>query len=47
VFSIKLGLKNLTRQKRRNLTTALIIAFVFLAYLFMDSLMKGMEEMSF
>ena len=47
MFSIKLGLKNLTRQKRRNLTTALIIAFVFLAYLFMDSLMKGMEEMSF
>ena len=48
MFSIKLGLKNLTRQKRRNLTTALIIAFVFLAYLFLDSLMKGMEEgMSF
>jgi len=47
VFSIKLGLKNLTRQKRRNLITALIIAFVFFAYLFMDSLMKGMEEMSF
>ena len=47
MFSIKLGLRNLTRQKRRNLITALIIAFAFFAYLFMDSLMEGMEEMSF
>jgi len=47
VFSIKLGFKNLTRQKRRNIITALVIAFAFFAYLFMDSMMNGMEEMSF
>lgn len=47
VFPIKLGLKNLTRQKRRNLITALVIAFAFFTYLFLCSLMDGMEEMSF
>jgi putative ABC transport system permease protein len=47
VFSIKLGFKNLTRQKRRNIITALVIAFAFFTYLFMYSLMNGMEEMSF
>jgi len=47
MFIIKLGLRNLTRQKRRNLITALVIAFAFFAYLFMDSLMEGIVEMSF
>jgi putative ABC transport system permease protein len=47
VFSLKLGLKNLTRQKRRNVITILVIAFAFFGYLFMDSVMGGMEEMSF
>ncbi len=47
MFSIKLGFKNLTRQKRRNIITALVIAFAFFTYLFMYSLMNGMEEMSF
>jgi len=47
VFSIKLGFKNLTRQKRRNIITALVIAFAFFAYLFLYSMMNGMEEMSF
>ncbi|GAI66690.1 unnamed protein product, partial [marine sediment metagenome] len=47
MFSIKLGFKNLTRQKRRNIITAMVIAYAFLAYLFMDSIMAGMEEMSF
>jgi len=47
MFSFKLGLKNLTRQKRRNLITILVIAFAFFGYLFMDSVMGGMEEMSF
>jgi putative ABC transport system permease protein len=47
MFSIKLGIKNLTRQKRRNIITALVIAFAFFSYLFMDSVMNGMEEMSF
>jgi len=47
MFSIKLGLKNLTRQKRRNIITALVIAFAFFFYLFVDSVLNGMEEMSF
>jgi len=47
MFSIKLGLKNLTRQKRRNSITILVIAFAFFVFLFLDSLMEGMEEMSF
>jgi putative ABC transport system permease protein len=47
MFSIKLGLKNLTRQKRRNGITILVIAFAFFIYLFLDSVMGGMEELSF
>ena len=47
MFSIKLGLKNLTRQKRRHVITILVIAFAFFIYLFLDSLMEGMTEMSF
>ena len=47
MFSVKLGLKNLTRQKRRNFITILVIAFAFFVFLFLDSLMEGMEEMSF
>ncbi|MBA7499521.1 hypothetical protein ES704_02265 [subsurface metagenome] len=47
MFSIKLGLKNLTRQKRRNALTILVIAFAFFVFLFLDSLMEGMTEMSF
>ena len=47
MFSIKLGFKNLARQKRRNIITALVIAFAFFAYLFLYSMMNGMEEMSF
>ncbi|GAH61424.1 unnamed protein product, partial [marine sediment metagenome] len=47
MFSIKLGLKNLTRQKRRNVLIIFVIAFAFFGYLFMDSVMDGMEEMSF
>jgi len=47
MFSIKLGLKNLTRQRRRNFFTILVIAFAFFVFLFLDSLMEGMEEMSF
>ena len=47
MFSIKLGLKNLTRQKRRHVITILVIASAFFIYLFLDSLMEGMTEMSF
>ncbi|MDD4364006.1 MAG: hypothetical protein PHD33_07375, partial [Atribacterota bacterium] len=47
MFSIRLGLKNLLRQKRRNITTIFIIAFAFFVYLFVESMMDGMSEMSF
>ncbi len=47
MFSIKLGLKNLTRQKRRNFITILVIAFAFFIYLFIGSIMEGMTEISF
>ncbi len=47
MFATKLGLRNLTRQKRRNMITAMVIAYAFFAYLLMDSLLNGMEEMSF
>jgi putative ABC transport system permease protein len=47
MFSFKLGLKNLTRQKRRNIIIILVIAFAFSSYLLIDSIMNGMEEMSF
>jgi putative ABC transport system permease protein len=47
MFSIRLGIKNLFRQKRRNIITIFVIAFAFFGYLFMESMMNGMEEMSF
>ncbi|HBY57839.1 MAG TPA: hypothetical protein DEG96_08295 [Candidatus Atribacteria bacterium] len=47
MFSIRLGIKNLSRQKRRNIITILVIAFAFFGYLFLESLLNGMEEMSF
>ena len=47
MFSIRLGLKNLSRQKRRNIITIFVIAFAFFGYLFVESLMCGFEEMSF
>ncbi|HOR43108.1 MAG TPA: hypothetical protein PK111_08100, partial [Atribacterota bacterium] len=47
MFSVGLGLKNLSRQKRRNIITILVIAFAFSGYLFLESVMNGMEEMSF
>jgi putative ABC transport system permease protein len=46
MFSIRLGLKNLFRQKRRNIITILIIGFAFFGYLFVESMMDGMLEMS-
>ncbi|HKK83865.1 MAG TPA: FtsX-like permease family protein, partial [Atribacterota bacterium] len=33
--------------KRRNIITIFVIAFAFFGYLFMESMMNGMEEMSF
>ncbi len=47
MFSIHLGIKNLSRQKRRNLITIFVIGFAFFGYLFVESLMIGIEEMSF
>ena len=47
MFSIRLGLKNLSRQKRRNIITILIIGFAFFGYLFVESLMDGLTNMSF
>jgi putative ABC transport system permease protein len=46
MFSIRLGLKNLSRQKRRNIITILVIGFAFFGYLFVESLMNGMLDMS-
>jgi len=46
MFSIRLGLKNLSRQKRRNTITILVIGFAFFGYLFVESLMDGMLDMS-
>jgi len=47
MFSIRLGLKNLLRQKRRNIITILIIGFAFFGYLFVESMMDGLTNMSF
>jgi len=47
MFSIRLGLKNLLRQKRRNVITILIIGFAFFGYLFVESMMDGLTKMSF
>ena len=46
MFSIRLGLKNLSRQKRRNIITILVIGFAFFGYIFVESLMNGMLNMS-
>ena len=47
MFNIRLALKNLSRHKRRNLITIFVIGFAFFGYLFAESIMSGMEEMSF
>lgn len=47
MFSIRLGIRNLSRQKRRNIITIFVIAFAFFGYLFIESILNGMEEMSF
>lgn len=47
MFSIRLALKNLSRHKRRNFITIFVIGFAFFGYLFAESIMNGMEEMSF
>lgn len=47
MFLVKLALKNLTRHKRRTLITASVIALGLFIYVVVDSLMTGLEEMSF
>jgi len=47
VFLTKLALKNLARHRNRTLITASIIAFAVFFYLFLDSLIGGMTEMSY
>lgn len=47
MFLVKLALRNLTRHKRRTLVTASVIALGLFMYIFIDSMMLGMEEMSF
>ena len=47
MFNTRLALKNLSRHKRRNLITIFVIGFAFFGYLFAESIMSGMEEMSF
>jgi len=47
MFSIRLGIKNLSRHKRRNFITILVIGFAFFGYLFVESMMDGLTDMSF
>jgi putative ABC transport system permease protein len=47
MFLIKLALKNLSRHKRRTLITAFVIAIAVLIYIIIDSLMIGIEVLSY
>ncbi|MCK4258448.1 MAG: ABC transporter permease [Halanaerobiales bacterium] len=47
MFLIKLALKNLTRHKRRTLITASVIALGLFMYIYIDSMMIGMINLSF
>ncbi|MFW5980210.1 MAG: ABC transporter permease [Halanaerobiales bacterium] len=47
MFLIKLAFKNLFRHRRRTLITAAIIASAVFIFLFIDSLLLGMEEASY
>lgn len=47
MFIIKLGLRNLFRHKKRAIITSILISLAILIYLVTDSLMIGMEELSF
>ncbi|MFP4016625.1 MAG: ABC transporter permease [Halanaerobiales bacterium] len=44
---IKLGLRNLTRHKKRTVITGIVISLAIFIYLITDSLMFGLEELSF
>lgn len=47
MFTLKLGLRNLTRHKKRTLATAVVISFAVLIYLVSESLMVGFENISY
>lgn len=47
VFLTKLALKNLLRHRNRTLITAIIIAFAIFYYIFLDSLIDGMTQLSY
>ena len=47
MFLTKLAFKNLARHRNRTLITAIIIAFAVFFYIFMDSLVVGLTEMSY
>jgi len=47
MFLLKLAFKNLTRHKRRTLITSSVIAMAIFTYIFIDSLMLGMENLSY
>lgn len=47
MFLTKLAFKNLMRHRNRTLITAAIIAFSLFFYLFLDSMIGGMTEMSY
>ncbi|HLV09616.1 MAG TPA: FtsX-like permease family protein [Halanaerobiales bacterium] len=47
MFLTKLALKNLARHRNRTLITATIIAFAIFFYIFLDSMIGGMTEMSY
>ncbi|MEJ6951972.1 ABC transporter permease [Natronospora cellulosivora (SeqCode)] len=44
---LKLGLRNLTRHKKRAIMTAIVISFAVFFYLIVDSLMFGLEDLSY
>ena len=47
MFLTKLAFKNLVRHRTRTLAVGLIIAFAVFFYIMFDSLMAGMNEMSY
>ena len=47
LFLIKMALRNMSRQKRRNIFTALVITIALFIYLVFDSIMVGMDKTSF
>ncbi len=47
MFTLKLGLRNLTRHKKRTITTAVVISVAVLIYLATESFLMGFESISY